>query len=291
MAGPPDCIGTYSDADEVCNGDILASDPVDALPCAWRARCKGLKQFCQDTSSSPEEFVGKCPTQDLIELCKLGGYTEDTNWVHDAAPEEVESREAEEKAQTSSDNAISQEEGASAENQTKATLSSPQQQWQNPHRRRRKSYRKRRRTVLKPEILSLGDYFRELLAETFPNQRFAKKAEVVVRPGTFYALDRKKEGHYIRWYCTVRKGYDQGIACVKFKPRKNKVDITLPTTIGELNCLIGEEEAKKLNPRATTDGQFLTICRNIGKEGIEICMRVIRELADNGTINVPNGEK
>lgn len=290
MANPPSCIGTYLENDQVCNGDQFSSDPAEALPCAWRPRCIGLKKFLEDTGTKPSDVVGKCPTEDLVELCRIGGYSEE----QDKAPDQTSQAgpETPEEPQESPAEAAPIPEEPVAQKATTVEPEKPKaKNWNNPHRRRRKPSRKRRRTSLGPEVLELGDYFRALLQETFPRQRLARKSEVVARPGTFYALDRKKEGHYVRWYCSVRKGHDQGIACLKFKPRKKKLDVTLPVSIRELECLAGEEDTKILNPKNTRDGQFMTICRNIDKEGIKVCMRVLRELADNGSINVPTGDK
>jgi len=282
MPQPPPCVGTYEPDNTICNGDPRGLRVEDRAPCAWRNRCAGLRQYCGDNDQTPSLVVASLSYPALVALCE--GQVKDHAIVDGA----VRGQPAEAEIPSPHDDAAK---GQPARAGAKA----------NGHTRDRKSdkrmvppqVRNARALATKPAIplsdsaKDLHRHFEQVLRDFFPDRRFGSGRRVLVKPGTIYPIDRSARSQYVSWYCTVSKGRDLALACLRAKPTHGLVDVQLTVTLEELRKFLGVRTFKKLGARTFSDGQFLVLCPNLDREGLALCAETIRKLVEVDIIVLP----
>jgi hypothetical protein len=253
MAVPP-CVGHFELGDKTCNGDPAGATEQDRMPCAWRNRCAGLQLYTKERGVAPEVVVASSTTDELAKLCQR--YADD-HAIEDGV---VGGRQP-------------------PPPKKKRVVRSPQN--------------KSKRPVTRPmppindEVRALHDHFEQTLRDFFPDRRFASGQRVLVKPGTFYSIDRLRGSQYISWYCTVAKGRDRALACVRFKPGLVRLDIQLPASVEELKSFLGARLFKRLQPKPFIDGQFKSVCMHLDREGVAECAEVLRRLVESDVVALP----
>lgn len=262
---PPPCVGTYEQEHVQCDGDAAADSFEERSPCAWRDRCVALQLYSLEHDKEPEEVVAAQDLNGLVQLC-------DT-YVEKHGIER--GRTAEERV----DEEPSSEEVIMPPVSKKRRV--PPQRKNGPKKRRA------RLNQIGEDMAQLHAHFVDQLRERFPDRRFANGARVLVRPGTFYPIDRTEGSAYISWYCTTERGRDAAIACVRFKPGLGTVDIELPVELDRLQGALGKRTFKRLNAKPIHDGQFRTLCMHLDLEGVGLCVESIRRMVDDGILRLP----
>jgi hypothetical protein len=270
MAHIPPCVGTFERNHSTCNGDPRGTCAEDLAPCAWRNRCAGLQIYCDREGKLPEVVVASLAFDRFVDLCE--GYVEKFQIT-----EGISTGDGEEKAPP--------------EPQPKAPPADPPAP---PSKRPEKAPSQRNnRKPAKPkgklprELTALQAHFAQCLKDRFPGRRFASGKRVLVKPGIFYPVDRVEGSHYISWYCTARTGQDIALACVRFKPRLNCVDIGLPVEPDELKAFLGEERFKRLQVKPYKTGQFLSLCTKLDMEGAALVAEAVHSLVETDVIALP----
>lgn len=263
MPQAPSCVGTYERLDIVCNGEPTGKTDTDRAPCAWRNRCSGLRIYCEERGKAPEIVVASSSYAALVDLCE-------THVVEHRVWDGI------------------------AGNAPMTTLPDPP-----PKPEKQKSYKKRLAPSLKNKrpkriptnplplekgILEFATNFENLLRDKLPNRRFASGKRLLVKPGTFYPVDRSKASRYISWYCTVSNGPDRAVASIRFKPRLGTVDIALPVAEDEL---AKAGSLKGFEVKKAEHGQFRILLTHLDKKGVAGVVNLLEKLLDKEILALP----
>lgn len=289
MPSPPPCLGQFEVGDTICNGEPDGADADARAPCAWRNRCAGLQIHCAQNSYSADEVVGTLDYGALVTVCEAiveshsirQGIPASADGDEEDAPEE-KPVEAQPEAQPEASEAKSADKG----NSPPKPLAKTERRLVSPNRKTERKVAKPK-AKLEDEMLALHQHFETLMRDHFPTRNFGNGRQVLVKPGTFYMLDRTKGSHYIAWYCTAARGRDIALACVRFKPRLGCVHIELPLPIEELKGFLGAAALKRLSPKSYADGQFQTMCTYLDHEGIGLAVETIKKLVEADLIALP----
>jgi len=114
--------------------------------------------------------------------------------------------------------------------------------------------------------------------------------KVVVTPGSFYPVDRAARSRYVVWYCKAERGLDVGLAVVHLVATFRDVAIQLPFDEELLRKRLSAATLSKLRPEGKPDGQFKTICRRLGHEGVGLAVGVVQKLVERGDYELPKYE-
>lgn len=260
----PNCVGTYEATNAICNGDPLGATNEDRAPCAWRNRCAGLQKYCKNGNQNPSLVVASLQYPALVALCEQQIREHEIVDGHPGGPPPIS-----------------------------IVLPPPPPRIVEPAAkpaRSKKTSTKREPPQHVAAVVSahaLLKHFEILMRDTFTTRRFSVGDTVLVRPGTFYPIDRSEASRYISWYCVNGKGWDIALASVRLKSRMQRVDIQLPVVLSELQAFTKPHIFKKLNARDQPDGQFKILCRHLDREGIAFVVQALHKLVEADIVALP----
>lgn len=269
MPQPPACVGHFDAQDVICNGDPQGASVEERAPCAWRNRCAGLQILCEETGQASEIIVASLAYPALVALCETKIRE---HHLEDGLPRPTKQERREATAASS------------------PPVEEVRERKSNKRRvapRAKHDRYKKTGNELPDDAKALHDHFEQVLRDFFPERRFGTGKRVLIKPGTFYPIDRVAGSQYVSWYCTVAKGRDIALACVRVKPRILRADIQLTVSVEELRKFLGAKTFKKLSPCDFKDGQFKLLCKRLDREGIALCAETIRKLAETDILVLP----
>lgn len=114
-----------------------------------------------------------------------------------------------------------------------------------------------------------------------------KQDQVILRPGSFFPVDRSERSGYVVWYCKTGERYDRPLFVVYFRPKLGCVDLHLPVSIEKLEERFSRETLRRLSPAPVVDGWFVTLCKGLKEEGIGLAVGAMKKLVDRGDYEIP----
>ena len=251
MSDAPPCIGDYAPNDLTCNGNPLGVDQEDRRPCGWRDRCTGLQIYAERKETGSETIRAILSEAELV---RIGDHCVRRFGVVAG----------------------------------QATVFPPLPAGHKPQKDTRKA-RKRPPRVLKfsDDLLSLHVHFVARLRIMFPDRVFASGNQVITKPGVFYPVDRIAKSGYVRWYCSA-PDQDVGLASVHFKVKPGLVNVHIPLEIEDVRSILSTSILRKVDPTGDdVSGQFRTLCRGLGREGLSIVVDILERAHNLGMLVLP----
>lgn len=304
----PPCVGTYEADHEICNGNPRGKTSYEQRACAWRDRCVGLQAYAQEYELSPLDVAASQDPKSLEALCvtyverysiKEGVIGALPEGEVPALPPPVLVEDPDAGVEDEPGDVLAHE-GESAKHHGRG-VPRPDSHGTYASRRRRKAAKKakRRKKGVKPstrytvplndEVLGLGAHFERHLKKLFAKKhrvRSQRSKRVLARPGTIYAIDRTNTSRYVSWYCLQARGRDQAIACVRFKPALQRLDIEVPVDVDDLRAVLLPKQFKRLRVRPLNDGQFHALCTHLDHEATALVVEALAKLVANGKLEL-----
>lgn len=297
MPTVPACVGTYEAGHTTCDGDPHGATEEERVACAWRNRCVGLSLHCIESGARPEEVVGAVSYETLVALCEA---RVETAGIVAGRPENARDQATptrETPASASPDEPASRAFEGVRDRPVKPAKAKPAKPAKPAKRKSWRVWRapvsKGTRPIRSPKgplpdaVLALSTQFENALRDYFPGRRFSAGKRVLVKPGTFYTVDRIRGSHYVSWYCVAPRGRDIALACVKFKPRLGCVEIELPIDGDELRAFVGATVFARLNVKPFSNGQFRCVATRLDSVGVTHVAETIKQLAEADIISLP----